>query len=81
MAKEIPEVLDKLFCFCYCSMNPQFKHKSLLTCYVDEHAKQCNICLREAIIAYDMTKEGKTPEQIAAHIEGIYGKEHEGHNH
>lgn len=37
VAKEIPWVLDSIFCYCYCE-DPPFKHKSLLSCYVDDHA-------------------------------------------
>ena len=36
IAREIPEVLDKLYCYCRCREN--FKHKNLLSCYVDNHA-------------------------------------------
>lgn len=36
IAKEIPEVLDQLYCYCRCAEN--FGHKSLLSCYVDNHA-------------------------------------------
>jgi len=37
VAKEIPWVLDSIFCYCYCE-DPPFRHKSLLSCYVDDHA-------------------------------------------
>lgn len=40
VAKEIPSVLDSIYCFCYCKESPVFKHKSLLSCYVDNHAAQ-----------------------------------------
>ncbi|MBI4667049.1 MAG: hypothetical protein HY751_11650 [Nitrospinae bacterium] len=64
-AREIPKVLDKLFCYCYCATNPKFNHKSLLTCYVDEHATRCGVCLKEAVAAKQLTGEGKKPEEIA----------------
>jgi len=38
VAKEIPWVLDSIYCYCYCEESPVFRHKSLLSCYVDEHA-------------------------------------------
>jgi hypothetical protein len=38
VAKKIPWVLDSIYCFCFCEENPYFKHKSLLSCYVDDHA-------------------------------------------
>jgi len=36
IARDIPEVLDQLYCHCHCKEN--FNHISLLTCYVDNHA-------------------------------------------
>ncbi len=38
VAKEIPWVLDSIYCFCMCKESPTFRHKSLLSCYVDNHA-------------------------------------------
>jgi hypothetical protein len=37
-AKEIPWVLDSIYCYCQCEESPAFRHKSLLSCYVDKHA-------------------------------------------
>lgn len=36
VAREIPEVLDKLFCYCYCIQG--HGHKSNLSCFADRHA-------------------------------------------
>jgi hypothetical protein len=36
IARVIPEVLDRLYCYCRCREN--FGHKNLLSCYVDKHA-------------------------------------------
>jgi hypothetical protein len=36
IAKDIPHVLDSLICYCLCD-RPPFNHKSLLSCFVDEH--------------------------------------------
>ncbi|MBI5815272.1 MAG: hypothetical protein HZB29_06635 [Nitrospinae bacterium] len=71
-AKEFPEALDKMFCYCYCSINPDFKHKSLLTCYVDGHAAKCGVCMREGVLSKQMTAEGKTPAQIAKYFADFY---------
>ena len=38
IAKEIPWVLDSIYCYCKCEESPAFRHKSLLSCYVDNHA-------------------------------------------
>lgn len=36
VAREIPEVLDQLYCYCGCDKH--VGHKSLLSCYTDGHA-------------------------------------------
>lgn len=36
VAHEIPEVLDKLYCYCGCDKS--VGHKSLLSCFTDSHA-------------------------------------------
>jgi hypothetical protein len=36
IARAIPEVLDRLYCYCRCREN--FAHKNLLSCYIDTHA-------------------------------------------
>ena len=36
VARDIPEVLDGLYCYCKCREN--FGHKNLLSCYVETHA-------------------------------------------
>ena len=38
VAKDIPWVLDSIYCYCRCKENPAFRHISLLSCYVDGHA-------------------------------------------
>ncbi len=73
-ARKIPGVMDKIFCYCYCAINPKFKHKSLLTCYTDEHASQCGICMRQSMVAMDMTREGKSPAEIAGFFKAEYLK-------
>jgi hypothetical protein len=36
VAREIPDVLDRLYCYCGCDRSAG--HKSLLSCYTDNHA-------------------------------------------
>lgn len=67
IAKEIPEVLDSLHCYCECKKN--FGHKSLLTCYVDEHAKHCDVCLDEAFMAYELYRQGKDVKTIRSAVD------------
>ena len=62
-AKEIPGTLAQLPCYCHC--DKAFGHKSLQTCFVDDHASQCAVCVDEALLAYRLQKEEKkTPEQV-----------------
>lgn len=35
-AKKYPQVLDQVYCYCYCS-DPPFNHVSLLSCFVSDH--------------------------------------------
>ena len=36
VAREVPWLLDSIMCYCFCEES--FHHKSLLSCYVDDHA-------------------------------------------
>lgn len=38
IARDIPWVLDSIYCYCKCEESPVFRHASLLSCYVDNHA-------------------------------------------
>ena len=71
-AKEIPQVLDKIYCYCDCELN--FGHKSNLTCFVDNHASQCDICINEALDAYYYAQKGLTVEEIKIKIDKKHGK-------
>ncbi len=66
VARLIPQTLAQLPCYCHCDM--AFGHKSLHTCFEDDHASQCAICVDEALLAYRLQKEGLTPDQVRAKI-------------
>ena len=72
IARDIPEVLDKLYCYCLCKENNG--HKNLLTCYVDNHAAGWGICVDEAQLASKMHAKGATPGEIQAAIDSKFGK-------
>ena len=72
VAKEIPEVLDKVYCYCECQKN--FGHKSLLTCYVDDHGSKCGICMDEALMAYDLKKKGYDTKSIVDKIDDYFSR-------
>ena len=72
-AKEIPATLAQLPCYCEC--DKAFGHKSLHSCFVDDHASQCAVCVDEALLAYKLQKEEKlTPEQVRDRIIEKYSK-------
>jgi Protein of unknown function with PCYCGC motif len=73
-AKEIPQTLAQLPCYCHCDKG--FGHKSLHTCFVDDHAAHCAICIDEALLALKLQKQEKlTPEQIRERIIAQYGSQ------
>jgi hypothetical protein len=66
-AKEIPQTLAQLPCYCHCDKG--FGHKSLQSCFVDDHAAHCAVCIDEALVAYQLEKkEGLKAEQIRQRV-------------
>lgn len=73
-AAMIPEVLDSIYCYCRCKENPRFRHKNLLTCFTDDHASECGICMSQMKMAWKMTKEGKSISEIRFAEDNVYGR-------
>ncbi len=71
-AAEIPEVLDSLYCYCDCEKH--MGHKSLLTCYVDQHGAYCDICINEAIMAKEMHLQGADVQTIRKVVDEKFSK-------
>jgi len=70
-AREIPVTLAQLPCYCHCDQG--FGHKSLYSCFEDDHASHCDVCVREALLALRLEKEQKmTPAQIRDTIVAQY---------
>jgi hypothetical protein len=70
---EIPETIAQLPCYCHCDRS--MGHKSLYSCYIDDHAAHCGVCMNSALKAYKLQKEKKlTPEQIREELIKEYGK-------
>jgi len=70
-AREIPVTLAQLPCYCHCDQS--FGHKSLYSCFQDDHASHCDVCVREAVLALRLEKEQKmTPAQIRDAIVAQY---------
>lgn len=72
VAREIPETLAQLPCYCYCDEG--FGHKSLYTCYESDHSAHCAMCITEALMAYRLQKQqGLSPEQVRERIIKEFG--------
>jgi hypothetical protein len=67
VAREIPETLAQLPCYCYCDRG--LGHKSLHSCFESDHSAHCATCTDEALMAYQLQKEQKlNPAQIRDRI-------------
>lgn len=65
-AAKIGNVLYQLPCNCRCDRS--LGHTSLRSCYEGLHGAECSTCAKEALYAYRMTKQGKSPAIIRAGI-------------
>ena len=69
--REIPVTIAQLPCYCHCDKG--FGHKSLYSCFEDDHAAHCAVCVNEALLALKLEKEQKlTPAQIRETIVAEY---------
>ena len=71
-AREVPEVLAQLPCYCGCMSG--FGHKNNLDCFHDEHGVECTMCQQIAIDARDMYKSGYDINRIRQAIKDRYGR-------
>ena len=72
-AREIPQTLAQLPCYCHCDRG--MGHKSLYSCYEDDHAAHCATCINEALLALKLEKEQKlSPAQIRDRIVEQFGQ-------
>ncbi|HEX6066206.1 MAG TPA: PCYCGC motif-containing (lipo)protein [Longimicrobiales bacterium] len=72
MVREIPHIIDGIFCHCGCADLPG--HYSLLSCYeADGMAQGCVVCQGEARLAHRLHQRGGTLEQIRAAIDRDFG--------
>ena len=61
--RQIPVTIAQLPCYCHCDKG--YGHKSLYSCFEDDHAAHCAVCVNEALLALQLEKEQKlTPAQI-----------------
>ena len=72
VAKDIPEVLEQLPCFCGCMTS--FGHKNNLFCFKDQHGSGCTICQDIALDARKMHDEHMPIAQIQENIKAKYAR-------
>jgi hypothetical protein len=73
VAKDIPEILSQLPCYCGCMDG--LGHKSNLYCFSDKHGTICDLCQNIALDAQEMHKKGMPVSQIREKIRAAYGNE------
>jgi hypothetical protein len=72
VAKDIPEVLEQLPCFCGCMSH--FGHKNNLFCFKDQHGSGCDLCQDIALEARKMHDQGMSIAQIQEQIKAKYSR-------
>lgn len=72
IAQEMPDVIDELYCYCECDKHSG--HRSLLSCYTDNHAANCDICQDEALEAAQLVKQGHGMAEIRSRIDGKFSR-------
>ena len=71
-AKEVPEVLAQLPCYCGCMTG--HGHKNNLDCFHDEHGVECTMCQDIALDARGMFEDGIEIVRIREKIKERYGR-------
>lgn len=72
LAREIPEVLDGIHCYCECDGAPMH-HRSLLSCFESDQAEGCYACGAEARLVHRLHGEKKTLAEIRAAVDKKFG--------
>jgi uncharacterized protein with PCYCGC motif len=77
-----PDAMKGIPCYCGCG---NIGHTSNYSCYVggvdangkitwDDHALGCSLCVDITQDAMRLSREGKSPPEIKAYVDGAYGK-------
>jgi Protein of unknown function with PCYCGC motif len=72
IARQYRDLLDVIYCYCYCEKT--LGHKSLLSCYVDRHAANCDICMDQAIFASSLYQKGFDMVQVRQAVDKKFWK-------
>ncbi len=67
IARENPELLDSIYCYCNCKKS--IGHRSLLTCFVDKHAANCDICQDQALYAYSLYQKNNDIAKVRVAVD------------
>ena len=70
-AREIPQILDGLYCHCECGKRDNLR--SLLSCFETRMPTTCGICRDEAELALAEFLEGRSLKQIRAAVDRKFG--------
>ncbi|MBI4538735.1 MAG: hypothetical protein HY704_04390 [Gemmatimonadetes bacterium] len=70
-AAQVPAALDGLYCYCECSRHAG--HRSLLDCFESDHAAACDVCLSEAAMAHQMSRDRRSLDDIRDAIDHTFG--------
>ena len=71
--KAIPETIAQMPCYCHCDRG--MGHKSLHSCFEDDHASHCDVCVNEALTAYRLQKDQHlSVKQIREQIIAAYAE-------
>ena len=72
MVREIPQVVDGIYCHCGCAeLDCSY---SLLSCYEGEGmAQACQVCQGEGRMVYELHKKGRKLDEIRAAIDRNFG--------
>jgi hypothetical protein len=65
-AAKISAIIYQLPCYCRCDR--ALGHTSLRSCYEGLHGTECSTCAKEAFLAYQMSRQGKSVSEIRAAI-------------
>jgi hypothetical protein len=70
-ARAIPGVLDGLYCHCDCAERDGLR--SLLSCFETRMPFNCGVCRREAELAFDLHRKGRSLDEIRAAVDKEFG--------
>ena len=71
-AREIPEILDGIYCHCDCA-DRHSNLRSLLSCFETEMPMSCRVCSGEARTALRLHRDGKSLDEIRTAIDKRFG--------